>query len=125
MIRPPPRSTRTDTLFPYTTLFRSFWVSGLALILLATALPWTDVWATGFNALRAEMGWTSGPQDWKGGFGGHAAHDHGAMGRTLRPVAPPRIPLARHLLRAAGAWSEERRAGRGGGGAGNDRGWRV
>src|SRR3546814_5871689 len=24
MIRVPPRSTRTDTLFPYTTLFRSF-----------------------------------------------------------------------------------------------------
>src|SRR3546814_11044681 len=24
MIRPPPISTRTDTLFPYTTLFRSF-----------------------------------------------------------------------------------------------------
>src|SRR3546814_13335254 len=23
MVRPPPRSTRTDTLFPYTTLFRS------------------------------------------------------------------------------------------------------
>src|SRR3546814_12922383 len=23
MIRPPPRSTRTDTLFPYTTLFRT------------------------------------------------------------------------------------------------------
>src|SRR3546814_1193126 len=32
MIRPPPRSTRTDTLFPYTTLFagaRSFYVSRL------------------------------------------------------------------------------------------------
>src|SRR3546814_7088570 len=28
MIRRPPRSTRTDTLFPYTTLFRSpYWVS--------------------------------------------------------------------------------------------------
>src|SRR3546814_15892834 len=26
MIRRPPRSTRTDTLFPYTTLFRSVWV---------------------------------------------------------------------------------------------------
>src|SRR3546814_19029971 len=26
MIRRPPRSTRTDTLFPYTTLFRSRWV---------------------------------------------------------------------------------------------------
>src|SRR3546814_18872122 len=24
MQRPPPKSTRTDTLFPYTTLFRSF-----------------------------------------------------------------------------------------------------
>src|SRR3546814_1823241 len=27
MIRRPPRSTRTDTLFPYTTLFRSIWRS--------------------------------------------------------------------------------------------------
>src|SRR3546814_4423390 len=26
MIRRPPRSTRTDTLFPYTTLFRSKWL---------------------------------------------------------------------------------------------------
>src|SRR3546814_16308706 len=28
MIRRPPRSTRTDTLFPYTTLFRSEWHPG-------------------------------------------------------------------------------------------------
>src|SRR3546814_2656933 len=28
MIRRPPRSTRTDTLFPYTTLFRSIHVTG-------------------------------------------------------------------------------------------------
>src|SRR3546814_16378610 len=28
MIRRPPRSTRTDTLFPYTTLFRSFAAMG-------------------------------------------------------------------------------------------------
>src|SRR3546814_4777748 len=28
MIRRPPRSTRTDTLFPYTTLFRSRGVNG-------------------------------------------------------------------------------------------------
>src|SRR3546814_12809794 len=27
MIRRPPRSTRTDTLFPYTTLFRSLWLA--------------------------------------------------------------------------------------------------
>src|SRR3546814_20851598 len=31
MIRRPPRSTRTDTLFPYTTLFRSFLVVGESL----------------------------------------------------------------------------------------------
>src|SRR3546814_6239615 len=29
MIRRPPRSTRTDTLFPYTTLFRSLKLDGL------------------------------------------------------------------------------------------------
>src|SRR3546814_634325 len=29
MIRRPPRSTRTDTLFPYTTLFRNFRLHGL------------------------------------------------------------------------------------------------
>src|SRR3546814_17607291 len=29
MIRRPPRSTRTDTLFPYTTLFRSHVLAGL------------------------------------------------------------------------------------------------
>src|SRR3546814_17619101 len=27
MLRQPPRSTRTDTLFPYTTLFRSLYVN--------------------------------------------------------------------------------------------------
>src|SRR3546814_5144537 len=31
MIRRPPRSTRTDTLFPYTTLFRSFGAAFLAI----------------------------------------------------------------------------------------------
>src|SRR3546814_13668548 len=30
MIRRPPRSTRTDTLFPYTTLFRSPWLHSVA-----------------------------------------------------------------------------------------------
>src|SRR3546814_16616500 len=35
MIRRPPRSTRTDTLFPYTTLFRS---AGLLLVVHRTRL---------------------------------------------------------------------------------------
>src|SRR3546814_5144582 len=30
MIRRPPRSTRTDTLFPYTTLFRSLFLAGMS-----------------------------------------------------------------------------------------------
>lgn len=80
-----------------------FWVSGLALILLTTALPWTDVWASGFRAVRAEMGWVSGVQDWKGGADPNAAHDHRAMEMTP-PVAtappPPRVPLATIILRA-------------------------
>src|SRR3546814_10330642 len=45
MIRRPPRSTRTDTLFPYTTLFRSVgpstaaassWLAAAAIVLAAT-----------------------------------------------------------------------------------------
>src|SRR3546814_3914388 len=36
MIRRPPRSTRTDTLFPYTTLFRSLAFLALSAILLFT-----------------------------------------------------------------------------------------
>src|SRR3546814_11006834 len=37
MIRRPPRSTRTDTLFPYTTLFRSHQIGAV------TGLAWTEV----------------------------------------------------------------------------------
>src|SRR3546814_17832335 len=38
MIRPPPRSTRTDTLFPYTTLFRSV-LAKQTLLLVAVQAP--------------------------------------------------------------------------------------
>lgn len=75
-----------------------FWVSGFALLLLFTALPWTDVWASGFRAVRAEMGWVSGVQDWKGGGADeHTAHDHGAMGMADHSghIAAPTVPLAR------------------------------
>src|SRR3546814_1849083 len=42
MIRRPPRSTRTDTLFPYTTLFRS--MPGLAFVGIAIALnPFAEI----------------------------------------------------------------------------------
>src|SRR3546814_5544743 len=39
MLRRPPRSTRTDTLFPYTTLFRSAGESFLGSTAIHTAVP--------------------------------------------------------------------------------------
>src|SRR3546814_20045805 len=55
MRRRPPRSTRTDTLFPYTTLFRShhrhgdLWANAAALVLLAS--QWFNPFA--WRAIRA------------------------------------------------------------------------
>src|SRR3546814_13826849 len=47
MIRRPPRSTRTDTLFPYTTLFRSILQAVFAMgsvVAPATAAPFLEGW---------------------------------------------------------------------------------
>src|SRR3546814_10827917 len=70
MIRRPPRSTRTDTLFPYTTLFRS---NGL-----------------GLAAAPAPAPAPSYPQDCR-----EAPEAQGAQGRrprnAARPVAPCRM----------------------------------
>src|SRR3546814_7278526 len=54
MIRRPPRSTRTDTLFPYTTLFRSVCSNPLALEA-ASAEFSTDEWKRAI-AEAAELG---------------------------------------------------------------------
>src|SRR3546814_1413131 len=56
MIRRPPRSTRTDTLFPYTTLFRSLFELGLgpaALALCGASDPDTQ---KRIDAILAEHG---------------------------------------------------------------------
>src|SRR3546814_5656409 len=45
MIRRPPRSTRTDTLFPYTTLFRSF-VAVVMRSISAIAALWSLYWTS-------------------------------------------------------------------------------
>src|SRR3546814_11491933 len=52
MIRRPPRSTRTDTLFPYTTLFRS-----------ACAYRARDVATRRRSAARAPHAWPQVPND--------------------------------------------------------------
>src|SRR3546814_8769269 len=43
MIRRPPRSTRTDTLFPYTTLFRSVaWANADRTFGVSASVAWAD-----------------------------------------------------------------------------------
>lgn len=61
-----------------------FWVSGLALVLLVTGLPWAGVWGEAFRMARAELGLVKGPQDWKTGSKAaapdpHAHRDHATM----------------------------------------------
>src|SRR3546814_10355220 len=55
MIRRPPRSTRTDTLFPYTTLFRSarriIWPTRTARRAITSR---KKIWWTSSNAWRSE-----------------------------------------------------------------------
>src|SRR3546814_2326862 len=59
MIRRPPRSTRTDTLFPYTTLFRSY--SSICSTLTISTMPDARAWisaaeaATELNVSRATL----------------------------------------------------------------------
>src|SRR3546814_20399803 len=69
MIRRPPRSTRTDTLFPYTTLFRSYrfsvelnpqipWISDPEGQIVEVGPRWTELTGTpAEDALGA--GWTN------------------------------------------------------------------
>src|SRR3546814_19539251 len=64
MIRRPPRSTRTDTLFPYTTLFRSTFLARAATFGSAAAAAFTPLlpaWAqSGAHGLRPDMPTLSG-----------------------------------------------------------------
>jgi uncharacterized iron-regulated membrane protein len=61
-----------------------FWVSGLALVLLLTGLPWASVWGDAFRLVRTELGLLQGPQDWKTGSADpHAEHNHKAMASNM------------------------------------------
>src|SRR3546814_7546678 len=56
MIRRPPRSTRTDTPFPYTTLFRSLFVSpGDSLAMLAANLQLLPGYRDGVRGIARSM----------------------------------------------------------------------
>ncbi|NJM49861.1 MAG: PepSY domain-containing protein [Sphingomonadales bacterium] len=59
-----------------------FWVSGLALVLLLSGLPWTQLWGDAFRTVRSELGWTDEkPQQWTSGatlavHGDHPGKSH-------------------------------------------------
>lgn len=86
-----------------------FWVAGLALVLLFTGLPWASVWGGAFKAVRAEMGWTEGKQDWT--IGGrdtdpnahamHREHDHATMmAPDVHSHQPPKVSLSEIVAKA-------------------------
>src|SRR3546814_11511356 len=126
MIRRPPRSTRTDTLFPYTTLFRSRRLVRNARTLRRhrnDVTADTDSWSgslmlgTGWALIDARIG-SSRPH-------GHLAHQISlAVDRDLElsgdacmtiPVGPAVAspPRGRHRLGPQGPWGIGRAAGRG------------
>src|SRR3546814_3307958 len=99
MIRRPPRSTRTDTLFPYTTLFRSPWTTRGYLFLCPVENPQSES--------RPSARWSSDsgseerlPADCRGApsigavdccCAGHPDRDYGEC-----PQLEPDISLGRH-----------------------------
>ncbi|MFN3451526.1 MAG: PepSY-associated TM helix domain-containing protein [Sphingorhabdus sp.] len=77
-----------------------FWVSGLALVLLTTGLPWASVWGDAFRIGRAELGLVQGTQDWETSSAApHAEHDHGAMMKMDAAEIPP-VALADMVAKA-------------------------
>src|SRR3546814_18992630 len=80
MIRRPPRSTRTDTLFPYTTLFRS----------------------VGRRAPGAGLGPRAGNQRAAWGGGGRVDPCTWSRGRPAQPPYPPADDDAPPWTRGAG-----------------------
>src|SRR3546814_19790485 len=83
MIRPPPRSTRTDTLFPYTTLFRSRFPNGLVLDVVpqGTALHVSD--RSGKYSKTFEWQY-EGPVDGRGPFCTPCVEEADAIGFVRR-----------------------------------------
>src|SRR3546814_18350005 len=56
ILRRPPRSTRTETLFPYTTLFRSAGVMGLSMSAIFLGFTGTSIAQTFFATAAAFLG---------------------------------------------------------------------
>src|SRR3546814_7783865 len=76
MIRRPPRSTRTDTLFPYTTLFRSPHIAGAGLGDIARRVGWRCGRSCGRGRFHRGIG-GGGIRGRRVGVAGAASRKHG------------------------------------------------
>src|SRR3546814_20548979 len=112
MIRRPPRSTRTDTLFPYTTLFRSTLPSEKELLEKTAPMdPQNAVKAS--QHMRAELGKALAPL-WLDIYRNHTDQDEAYQPdplssgrRSLKNLALSYLMAAAHPTR-----SDERRVGK-------------
>jgi uncharacterized iron-regulated membrane protein len=76
-----------------------FWISGLALFLLLTGLPWTTVWNDAFKEVRRATGTLAASQEWSSGrkseqVDAHAAH-RALSGRPAEDAGPTVVSLDR------------------------------
>src|SRR3546814_21127441 len=125
MIRRPPRSTLTDTLFPYTTLFRSrprhhpplrpwsacpelgddrgaLGVECGAVKAISLWQPWASAIALGHKSIETRH-W---PTKYRGELAIHAAKRFGPDEREFASIhrAPGRLPARLPLHRTRGGW---------------------
>src|SRR3546814_17290669 len=81
MIRRPPRSTRTDTLFPYTTLFRSACLTHEAVTRYAAGVEYIGTGYCGWQALTGQKTLQAALERALGRVADHPVHTT-AAGRT-------------------------------------------
>src|SRR3546814_12758230 len=111
MIRRPPRSTRTDTLFPYTTLFRSAAARPARAHGAAPGARSGQAPVGGARGGRARARLHAPAQPGTGHLrAGAAAGNGGARSQPGQPQLRDHQPLA--AARGAAARSEERREGK-------------
>src|SRR3546814_18279936 len=105
LIRRPPRSTRTDTLFPYTTLFRSPFGQDLAVLHDGEAVARGQALLQAVGLVREVLEGPRGAADFQAGRAVATLHlsQQDAAGRH-----------AQRCVRRPGIWcrSEERRVGK-------------
>src|SRR3546814_2815464 len=93
MIRRPPRSTRTDPLFPYTTLFRSVNADGIATIAVVPSARCIIAWHPVDPAMRIAVvapivAPVVSPVPIPATLVVPAVLDHATVGATVAPLAP-------------------------------------